>query len=715
MYINGTLDIASFEHVTADPVTELYEGRVIYRTDTKVPKIYQNGAWTELGAGAGGAGEINYVGNPDAELGTADWNEYSDTPGSSPVDGDGGTAGDLTLTANAVAGEVIRGTQSFKLAKGAANGQGQGYSTDIAIDAVDKNKLLKFEFEYWTSADYADDDIAVFIYDVDNATLITPSDNGIPGSTGTDADTSRRHAVQWVSTGSSNYRAIIHIATTNALAYDIHFDNVTVGPGKILTTPAIGPIENRLSEFTFDADTGVDVTVVDPTESSIFVTRNGEYAVIKGTLAFSAISAGDTQDFRISLPSGMTPDISKLQRDCRSGAINCYGPIGRAASIDNANIGVGNIGAIANIRTLDSGATYHMTFFNEGSPNPGNVIIDSTVGSPFNWGITSSRDVLQFDVEIPILEWAGSGVTNALTQDNLTEWTDYTAPGVSSWSDSNVESIQKRVGDSISLRGSSTVGTPSGAFTWLRSNLLPSGLNVDESKLVSVASTDNSSVGFWYANDGSTEYTGTITYDRSSNAFIFRTSDEGSINATGPIPTGSSWSAGDQISWEINVPITEWAGSQNSLVGFSEATPTELGLVKSNRWQRKQLTSTVNADTTAISDLTFNNLVIGKTYRISASAFLRSSGASGTDFATLLVQHNGSTLFYISTRVDGEASVRDIIAGNTSIFVATATTLTFDLDVNGISKQLLGSASFPYTYAIIEELNTHEDETTDFN
>jgi hypothetical protein len=27
----------------------------------------------------------------------------------------------------------------------------------------------------------------------------------------------------------------------------------------------------------------------------------------------------------------------------------------------------------------------------------------------------------------------------------------------------------------------------------------------------------------------------------------------------------------------------------------------------------------------------------------------------------------------------------------------------------------LGSASFPYTYAIIEELNTHEDETTDFN
>ena len=45
MIVNGPLDIAGFEHVTSDPVTNLFEGRQIYRTDTKESKVYRNSVW----------------------------------------------------------------------------------------------------------------------------------------------------------------------------------------------------------------------------------------------------------------------------------------------------------------------------------------------------------------------------------------------------------------------------------------------------------------------------------------------------------------------------------------------------------------------------------------------------------------------------------------------------------------------------------------------
>jgi hypothetical protein len=192
---------------------------------------------------------------------------------------------------------------------------------------------------------------------------------------------------------------------------------------------------------------------------------------------------------------------------------------------------------------------------------------------PFTW---ASTDAFTFTIDVPISEWIGGGVANTLIQNNLTDWTDYAAPGTSSWSDSAVSVNYKRIGDSIKLRGSSTVGTPSGTFTWTPTNLLPNGITINEAKLSADVLTDNGPLGTWYAYDGTTQWTGVVTYDRSANTFLFKTVSEGSITTT--VPTGSLWTAGDTIGWDIEVPVTEWEG-QNSLVGFAEATADNMGLV----------------------------------------------------------------------------------------------------------------------------------------
>ena len=144
----------------------------------------------------------------------------------SPTNGTGGISSGVTFTRNT--STPLVGSASFDLGKSAASEQGQGVSTDFVIDNADKGRPLQIDFLYEGSSGMvlgANSDAQIFMYDIDNAALIpvTPKAT-IAGP----INTIQTFSGVFNATTSSNYRLIIHIATTNASAWDLLLDSVFV-------------------------------------------------------------------------------------------------------------------------------------------------------------------------------------------------------------------------------------------------------------------------------------------------------------------------------------------------------------------------------------------------------------------------------------------------------------------------------------------------------
>jgi hypothetical protein len=146
------------------------------------------------------------------------------------------------------------------------------------------------------------------------------------------------------------------------------------------------------------------------------------------------------------------------------------------------------------------------------------------------------------------------------------------------------------------------------------------------------------------------------------------------------------------------------AGDANSVPGNLEI-----------KYQRKDLTAPITSSQT-MTDLTFNNLVIGKTYRATIHAACDFTGPSGaTEEVIILCKHNGNDITEFGLRADAVTTDRLYLQGDatTGMFVATATTLTFDASIINTSGSNQVSDFNGGTWAILEELPAHT-VTTDF-
>jgi len=175
---------------------------------------------------------------------------------SAPSTGIGGVVSGVTLTRSTVS--PIIGVASFVLSKDAVNRQGEGVSTDFTINNLDKGELLEVSIDYDGSSGMvlgANSDVTIWIYDITNAVLIPiePQDvlMGTTGLIHTFVGTFT------ASTTSSDYRLILHIATTDTTAWDLQFDGVTVTdivnspvtnvPSLVLTEePVSGAVTDRM-------------------------------------------------------------------------------------------------------------------------------------------------------------------------------------------------------------------------------------------------------------------------------------------------------------------------------------------------------------------------------------------------------------------------------------------------------------------------------------
>lgn len=197
---------------------------VKWDNSTSKIKFSHDGATSfDLGA-ASGVGSIAYNDtNTDLESSTTGYTTYADAAATTPVDGTGGTAS-ITITKNTTT--PIRGGGDLKISKGATNRQGDGVSYDMTVPVGYRTgQLSQICFAFNTnSANYAAGDLGVFIYDVTNSTLITPSTTAIPKS-------QNRMCYAWNQGTATSYRLIFHVTSTNASAWDAYIDDIVVGPG----------------------------------------------------------------------------------------------------------------------------------------------------------------------------------------------------------------------------------------------------------------------------------------------------------------------------------------------------------------------------------------------------------------------------------------------------------------------------------------------------
>jgi len=245
-------------------------------------------------------GELNYIENWGAEVNATGWSAYADAAGTIPVDGTGGSP-TTTLTRNTTT--PLRGDADFKIIKDAANRQGEGASYDFTIDKADTLSTITIKFDYSVTVNFVNDDVTMFIYDVTNAAVITlNNDAGLKGG--------GKFQGTFLSTDSTSYRLIFHIASTNAGAYDVNFDKVFVG----VTPVSFGP---AMSDFIDKGAIGLTAVTTDPTkgtttEDRILVKRVGDENFYKIEYHQTVAGTAGSGVYLIELPDGAQADPDKI-------------------------------------------------------------------------------------------------------------------------------------------------------------------------------------------------------------------------------------------------------------------------------------------------------------------------------------------------------------------------------------------------------------------
>lgn len=191
--------------------------------------------------------------------------------------------------------------------------------------------------------------------------------------------------------------------------------------------------------------------------------------------------------------------------------------------------------------------------------------------------------------------------------------------------------------------------------------------------------------------------------DTPPAGFLMDITTTGIIRVTLPASSGST----SVINYALNAPAIGASFPLSvSASALPEATYTVVGASKRNRIQKKSLNTGVQVTSGAtanVTELTFNNLVVGRNYKLFMHAeFTVYDNAAG---ALLRAFNNAVEIARIRQELYPIAVGNKTLAmGTTQLFTAAGTTVTFTYsNTSGGNGTLLSGSGF--SYAILEEIN----------
>lgn len=497
-------------------------------------------------AGSGsGTGEVNFVSNNN---GAQDLDQSQTDDVGDWIDSGTGTTSSITTSS----GEIPRFPFQETAIKFTNDGSGTAYTQiRFRVPPADRNKKLKVEWAQKPDGSiYASGDFQVELYNYSDNYSTGETQVSFHGS----ADVPNQTGTYYNEFDSDNreYYELRIVRAAGSASGFIAINDFVVGPGKLHSGAVVTAWD--LDWAVTLADFGNTAGLSDFTLDEAGYRRVGDsYDVFVGG---SVVGTGtDAGDFQLPIPNGHTGTGSSTAVIGNGFAVLADGT--------KQDISIINASGFPVIRIDDNGAT----------------AITSVNGD--NMGDTTASDIETFYARYTITasEISGSGVLNTIVQDNLTELTQFNS--VSNLT-TNLEvdsGYWRRVGDSIHVQASLEFSDENTDGVVIP--VVPNSLTPDETKMSGLATstTDQISIGSWTLRDaGANFYTGTVVYDLTSNSITLQYSGVStSVSTSGSTPI--TFADGDTISWQYFLPITEWAGSQSSLVGFSQASATQAGLL----------------------------------------------------------------------------------------------------------------------------------------
>jgi hypothetical protein len=280
------------------------QGTVAYDTDRNKAVIDNGTALVPVGSGSGGG--VNFIGQTtawsadntddrDLESSVGNWLAFADAAATIPVDLTGGSP---TVTCTRSTTNPLDGAASLLITKGASNLQGNGCSVVFNVQPAYQGGTATITAALnVSSGSIVQGDVKLFIYDVTNSKLITPSNNDVlsgPTLTATFPLTARA-----ATPANQQYRLGVYFASTSATAVNLQLDNFSVSPGQA----AYGMAGSNWISYT-PTFTGFGTV----STSNMYYRRVGDSVQVHGTFVSGTVTGVQAQ---VSFPTGLTVDSSK--------------------------------------------------------------------------------------------------------------------------------------------------------------------------------------------------------------------------------------------------------------------------------------------------------------------------------------------------------------------------------------------------------------------